>query len=546
MKKQIRSFLLALMGGAALALAGCGGGGGVSTPPPPSTYRIAGTVAGLGAGSQLTLLNNGGDSTVVTANGNFQFGTGLLASAAYAVTVGTPPPGQTCTVANGAGTVVSADVSSVAITCTNNPTHTVAAAVTGLASGASLELRLNNTPALSVTSNTTATFGTPIAEGVAYAVVVGTQPAFQTCSVTGGTGTMSTSNVLVTVACADNKQFALVTNFRNAAGGNSISVFEFNPGSGALAPVAGSPFSSQGVAPLGMAVNEAATHVFVTNSEDNTVVAFAMNAVTGALSMVGTPYVSPGRFPGDIAVNRASTAAYVVHGGTVHLTALTLSPSTGAITAAAQYNLGGTATPNYVRRTVAVSPAGNFVFVGDAGLGNVAVWAVNATTGVLTAVGTYSSGGTPAAVAVNPAGTQLLVGNDNGNVVRMAIASDGSLSAIGSATPSSTSEFSGLTFNRAGTMAFASHVGGGELASFLVSASTGELTVAPGGPFSSGGIAPAGIAVNTAGTFALVSNRTSENLSILTINASGALTPVVGSPVPAGPDPRAVAFAHKR
>ena len=545
MKTQMQSFLWALIGAATLGMAGCGGSGGISIPPPPATYRIAGTVAGLGAAQSVTLLNNGGDSMVVTANAPFQFSTSQLASSAYAVTVGTQPPGQTCTVANGTGTVVSADVSSVSVTCTNNPTHTVAANVTGLASGATLELRLNTTITLTTTSNMTSNFPTPIAEGLAYAVAIGTQPAFQTCTITGGTGTMGTSNVLVAVGCVDNKQFALVTNFRNAANGNSISVFEVNQGSGALTPVAGSPFSSQGVAPLGMAVNAAATHVLVTNSEDNTVVSFGINPVTGALSMVGTPYASPGRFPGDVAVNRTSTAAYVVHGGSVNLTALTLSPSTGAISAAAQYALGGTASITYVRRTVAVTPAGNFVFVGDGGLGNVAAWAVNATTGVLTAVGTYSSGGTPAAVAVNAAGTQLLVGNSNGNVVRMAIAGDGSLTVIGTATPSSTSEFSGLTYNPAGTMAFASHVGG-EVVPFLVTASTGELSSVPGSPFSSGGNAPAGIAVNPNGAFALVSNRNNDNVAVLAIAANGVLTPVASSPVATGPDSRSVAFAHKR
>ena len=54
------------------------------------------------------------DTLSVAANGSFTFATQLACGAAYSVTVQTDPSGQTCTVANGSGTVGSANVTNVA------------------------------------------------------------------------------------------------------------------------------------------------------------------------------------------------------------------------------------------------------------------------------------------------------------------------------------------------------------------------------------------------------------------------------------------------
>jgi hypothetical protein len=107
-----------------IALLGCSGGEGSTpapSPPPTPTYTIGGNVTGL-TGS-LALRDNGTDDLSVNANGAFTFKTALLSAAAYAVTVATQPANQSCSVANGTGTVGSANVTNVAVTC--------AAALTG-------------------------------------------------------------------------------------------------------------------------------------------------------------------------------------------------------------------------------------------------------------------------------------------------------------------------------------------------------------------------------------------------------------------------------
>ena len=106
---------------------------------PPSTYTIGGTVSGLGAGKSVGLLNNGGDGVTVNANGGFTFATALASGAAYNVTVGTQPTGQTCSVTNGSGTVGAANITNVAVACivtaitgpTSTGTGTATATLTG-------------------------------------------------------------------------------------------------------------------------------------------------------------------------------------------------------------------------------------------------------------------------------------------------------------------------------------------------------------------------------------------------------------------------------
>jgi hypothetical protein len=65
----------------------------------------------------VVLQDNGADNLSVSANGSFTFATPVVSGAAYSVTVQSNPSGQTCTVSNWSGTVGSANVTNVAVTC---------------------------------------------------------------------------------------------------------------------------------------------------------------------------------------------------------------------------------------------------------------------------------------------------------------------------------------------------------------------------------------------------------------------------------------------
>jgi len=83
-----------------------------------ATYAVGGTVTGLPPGTSVQLLDNGGDAVIVGTSGNFKFDTPLASGATYAVTIGTQPTGATCAVAGGNGTIASAPVTNVSVTCT--------------------------------------------------------------------------------------------------------------------------------------------------------------------------------------------------------------------------------------------------------------------------------------------------------------------------------------------------------------------------------------------------------------------------------------------
>jgi subtilisin-like proprotein convertase family protein len=91
------------------------------TTNPPQTYSIGGNVSGL-SGSGLVLSLNGGAQTLpVSANGSFTVPTALADGSVFDVTVTTQPtsPTEVCTVANGSGTLTGANVTNVAVTCSD-------------------------------------------------------------------------------------------------------------------------------------------------------------------------------------------------------------------------------------------------------------------------------------------------------------------------------------------------------------------------------------------------------------------------------------------
>jgi hypothetical protein len=82
-----------------------------------NTYRVSGTITGLIGNLSLQL--NASENLTVPMAGGFQFTSALLEGAAYSVTIVTQPAGQTCVLANAAGTVGRANITNVAVSCTD-------------------------------------------------------------------------------------------------------------------------------------------------------------------------------------------------------------------------------------------------------------------------------------------------------------------------------------------------------------------------------------------------------------------------------------------
>jgi hypothetical protein len=166
-----------------------------------NSFNVGGTVTGSG-GAPFTLQDNGTDTLPVQGDGPFQFPTQVLSGGAYDITVATQPPGLTCLVTNGSGTVGAADVSNVAVVCSPN-TYTVGGTVSGL-SGTGLTLQDNGGAPLAIGANGAFVFPGSLAGGAPYNVTVLTQPTnpTQNCTVTNGSGNIGAANITnVTITC---------------------------------------------------------------------------------------------------------------------------------------------------------------------------------------------------------------------------------------------------------------------------------------------------------------------------------------------------------
>jgi hypothetical protein len=83
---------------------------------PIQTFFIGGKVEG--ATGVLTLQNSNGRTLTLRGNGSFVFETQMVSKALYNVTVPVHPDAQICLVTHGSGTVNSADIRDVTVTCT--------------------------------------------------------------------------------------------------------------------------------------------------------------------------------------------------------------------------------------------------------------------------------------------------------------------------------------------------------------------------------------------------------------------------------------------
>jgi len=194
MSSWTKSCAFSLVAMVSLLFAGCGGGNGGTTSVAPVTpvttkYTVGGTVTGL-KGAGLVLQDNGGDNLALTASGGFTFATSVASGGAYAVTVSTQPtaPAQLCVVASGSGTV-SANVTSVQISCGAIPNHYfVAGSVYGL-TGSGLVLGNNDGDTFAVTNGG---FFLEVLDNADYDLQVSAQPTGQTCALSNGNGASNT------------------------------------------------------------------------------------------------------------------------------------------------------------------------------------------------------------------------------------------------------------------------------------------------------------------------------------------------------------------
>jgi 6-phosphogluconolactonase (cycloisomerase 2 family) len=477
------------------ALAACGG----SDDGGPAKYTVSATVANLQPGTNVVLLNNGAGSLTVSASGTIAFANPVPSGGAYSVTVATQPAGQTCAVSQGAGTVTSFNVN-VAVACTAKA-YQVGGQVGGLLAGTSVVLENNANDSTTIKANGPFTLSSTVLNGSAYAVTVATQPAGQSCTVTGGAGTVSganVSNVAVKCIALSYTIGASVTGLANVTG----LVLEDN-GADNLAVTSGGsyPFStaiSSGATYSVTISAQPAGHTCIVQNGSGTVTtanvavyvvcpdnilyalmpngvgAFYMDEKSGALvAVTGSPFAGGGT---SIALTPNGRFAYTIAGNSV--SAYAIDPTTGALAGIA----GGPYTLNGSALSIAITPSSEVIFVLTSASNNVTSFNIDPTTGALipTAAGSFSVGAGAVNVAIYPGGDfAYILGNE---VTAYSIdEATGSLAAItnGSIAGSNVA----YVFDPVGGFMYVS----GSIASiyaYTVNTTTGLLSAVSGSPYA--------------------------------------------------------------
>jgi 6-phosphogluconolactonase (cycloisomerase 2 family) len=337
-------------------------------------------------------------------------------------------------------------------------------------------------------------------------------------------------------------KFAYVMNGScNGGVGSYVSMYTINPTTGALASI-GPPASTYGYSLYAesVTVDPVGKFAYVTNSgdvwdygegADGSVTMYTIDATTGALTSTGTINGNcPGLcFPLSVVVDPSGKFAYAANGnypepaGSVSM--YTVDATTGALTST------GTIAAGTNPASVAVDPSGKFAYVinsgdvwdyGGSADGNVAMYTINATTGVLASNGTIPAGIAPLSVVVDPSGKFAYVADSASNDVLMYTinVTTGALTFIG--TIATGADPVSVAVDPSDKFAYVVNLSSNDVSMYTINATTGALT-------STGTIAagqyPTSIAVHPSGKFAYVTNSASNDVSIYSIDAAtGALT----------------------
>lgn len=338
----------------------------VTAPVPPSgPLTVGGTVSGL-AGTGLVLQNNAGDDLAVSANGTFTFATAGASGGAYAVTVKTAPsvPAQKCTVANGTGTIASAAITNVAVTC------------------AALVPRF---------AYSTATAGGQLS-------IFTVDPATGTLTAAGNTPTPSATQFM---ELSVDGRFA----YWNERNTDRVAAASIDPATGALTAIAGSPFPSGGDAPRTLAMAAGGKFLVTIQQDGDTVTVHSVDAATGALALVGAP-VATGDQPAYVVVTPDGKFVYVMNFTSGNISAYALNATTGALTPVAGSPFAAGSVISLV-----LEPRGKFLYAPVQNTNLILGYAIDAATGVLTPLAGSPFAAEPGNqyAAVDPAGRHLYV-----------------------------------------------------------------------------------------------------------------------------------------
>jgi len=429
----------------------------------------------------------------------------------------------------------SAVAGGAAFTLTVNGTNFVAASVVNFGRTAATTTFVNATQLIAATP------AAAIASaGTAAVTVTNPGPGGRTSNavnftITSTSGTNTFSWMTVSVAPDPSDKFGKFTYVTHSAA-NNVSMYSIEPTTGTLKPVG---TVAAGTSPMSMVVDPSGKFAYVANQASNDISMYTINPTTGALQPTGT--VATGTFPISVAVDPSDKFAYVANEGSNDISMYTINATTGALEPLGPIAAGVAPT------SVAVDPSGKFVYVTNAELngppevntnnGNVSMYAINSTSGTLEALGTIATGMYPRSVAVDPSGKFAYVANcgdferNQGDVAMYAInGTTGTLTSMGTIVAGSCPLSIGL--HPSGKFAYAANTGrdGGPdiegVSMYTINATAGTLTSLG---LIDAGYCPSSVALDPSGKFAYATNHCDNNISMYTIDPNTGVLTLIGT-----------------
>jgi 6-phosphogluconolactonase (cycloisomerase 2 family) len=347
------------------------------------------------------------------------------------------------------------------------------------------------------------TFATQMPSGTSYDVTVKSSPTSppQACQVANGVGAIATADVTnVSVTCE---------------GGHTVDV------SGTVSGLQGAGLALQLM-------------------ED-----ISCSRGCAPWKTVGPPLqiTSNGPFVFDVFLpDRPPGAQYVVTGLFVRVTGQPASPNQLCVIQNASVGTQGAAV------TDVEVVCSQFAYVANATDNTVSVYTVDPISGALAVVGTpVATGGTSPHSILGTADKKFVyVGNESSNDISAFAVNP----ASGALTPVPGSPFAAGTDPKAlalwgnalgGTDLYVANAGSDTLSTYTVDTSTGALTPLASATFATGK-GPSSIAVDATLSIIYVANEGSNDVSVFSVDLTGLLTPFAGSPFPAGGNPLSLAI----
>lgn len=353
-------------------------------------------------------------------------------------------------------------------------------------------VRARKSPAsLAVSSGTTAITYTPSYAFVAdFEGFSGSVPVLSVTSSTGAlapvTGSPFGTGTPRYIAVSPNGQFVYTA---NSDGTNSIGEYTVNTSTGALTSVG---TESCGDSPYGVAVDPSNRFVYAVAIDTNAVCAFAINATTGVLKPIaGSPFTTDIVAPDSVTVDptgRFLMVAEACCADTAGITVYTITPKTGKLTAVKGSPFvpaSGVSEPS----AVAVDPTGRYVYVANGqafGTGGATVATINATSGKLTFVGSEIAGGTaPWDITTDVTGSYVYMTNNDGTINGYVIANaTGELSNVKGSPFSGMAPTRGIAADPSGQYLYVAN--SSQLLGYGINPSNGVLTVLISSPYTAG------------------------------------------------------------